>query len=310
MIVFVHPLHGKERPIGSVFISYSRLDENPVENLIVRSLRQADIPYFIDTKDIGIEKTASVIKRLIDDSSCGILVLSKNSMKSYWMWYEMGLLEGLGKRIFPYSLMYGEEQAEFIKSLPAFVSEYNIPNKIEDLIQTVRQETFIAGKLSRHDSLRPDIFSDLKEASVDLIFDKVPETLFGQMKFGVLLVRFGSESNDKKVYVDDVQARDQVLVNIPLSPSARSNDFKGGKLKVTYTIPVHRVLGTTFKFFIDVKSLDAVEAVTDMLKAQGAEGVSASMSAERQRVYFLVPEKDIPVSQSSPHIQNNYMYPV
>ena len=118
MEVIVYPQHGRERPIGTVFVSYSRSDRTAVENLVTTPFSNEGIPYYIDTRDMGSAKTIEAIRNMLGDCQCGVIALSDESVKSAWVWYEAGILEGLGKRVIPFSLVSGAQADKLRATIP------------------------------------------------------------------------------------------------------------------------------------------------------------------------------------------------
>lgn len=53
MAVIIEPLLGKDAPVGTAFVSYSREDEQDVKNVIESNFKILGIPYFRDVKDIA-----------------------------------------------------------------------------------------------------------------------------------------------------------------------------------------------------------------------------------------------------------------
>jgi len=310
MHVFVRALHGKEQPIGRVFISYARDDATHVQNTLIQAFDHANIPYFIDTQDIGITKMVSKVRDLIDDSACGVIVLSKNSSISPWVNYETGILEGMGKRILPFSLVSGSEKSDFIQSLPDYYSQYNVVDVVQDLVNAVRDETFIAGKLLNNTSLRSDIFSELKEVNIEFVFQSIPTSLWSSMKFGYLLVKFGNSVSLEQI-ADERMRSDGTLLNHPFYSFKREDDTAGSQVKIHFRVPVHKILGAQLKFFVDLDKEANAELIIEYLKKEGFLNIEKSVSAETQRLYFLIEHESLKqIDFDQEGITNNFIYPV
>jgi len=97
--VLIAPLMGTGVPVGSVLIVYSTKDERFVNETLKGKLDQAGIPYFLDKKDI---KPGDIWEEKLDEAykstSCGIPVVTRNSINSPWVMYEIGFLRGRGKK--------------------------------------------------------------------------------------------------------------------------------------------------------------------------------------------------------------------
>lgn len=82
---------------------------------------------------------------------------------------------------------------------------------------------------------------------------------------------------------------------------------------VQYALPVHKILGSQFKFFIDTKDASLVDETIRYLESKGAKNVEQSKSGERQRVYFTVDVDGIishVTRTKDVQIINNYVFPV
>lgn len=212
MQVHIYPQHGREKPIGTAFISYARKDETAVENLVLEPLSRAGLPYSIDTQDIGSAKTMDAIKGLLEDCSCGIIALSNNSIKSPWVWYEAGMLEGLGKRLIPFSLSSDEAKKQLVDNVPDFVRLYNILDKTTDLVDAVSEQTLVAGHLRRNPHFNQDTYSELKSNDIEIVFSGMPAALIGRLEFGLLLVKFGTKEGLEQAHTELAQ-RDGFILN-------------------------------------------------------------------------------------------------
>lgn len=309
MEVIVYPQHGREKPIGSVFISYSRADSTAVENIVLRSFSNEGIPYFIDTKDIGSAKTVDAIKNMLGDCQCGVIALSEASIKSAWVWYEAGILEGLGKRVIPFSLVSGDQAKNLREKIPDFMRLYNILEKSSDLVEAVREETFVAGRLRRNPHFDPEAYSELKSNDIQLIFSDIPSALQGKINFGLLLVKFGTEQGLAQAK-ESIAERDGAVLNEPLVPQEVRIDQSGRKCTVNFILPIHKILGTQFKFFVDATDTSLVPEVLAYLSNKGVSDVGRSGSGETQRVYFSISKDDLGVNETRDGIINNYMFPI
>lgn len=309
MEVIVYPQHGREKPIGTVFISYSRADSTAVENLVLSSFSNEGIPYYIDTKDIGSAKTVDAVKNMLGDCQCGVIALSEASIESAWVWYEAGILEGLGKRVIPFSLVSGDQARKLREKIPDFIRLYNILEKSSDLVEAVREETFVAGRLRRNPHFDPETYSELKSNDIQLIFSDIPTALQGKINFGLLLVKFGTEQSLSQAK-SGIANRDGAVLNEPLIPQEVRIDQSGRKCTVNFTLPIHKILGTQFKFFVDATDTSLVPDIASYLTDKGVSDVGRSASGETQRVYFSISKEDLGVNETRDGILNNYMFPI
>lgn len=86
----------------TVFISYAREDE-AVAKKIASMLEKASVRHFLDLKNIGWGDTiSSRVQDGLADASVLIVVISRASLKSAWVPFEVGNAMGTGKVILPY----------------------------------------------------------------------------------------------------------------------------------------------------------------------------------------------------------------
>lgn len=88
-------------PEGNTFLSHSSSDDELVVGAI-ELLKIHGARIYIDKKDADLppytnENTAAILKDRISDSSKFVLLASKNSSKSKWVPWELGLADGFGK---------------------------------------------------------------------------------------------------------------------------------------------------------------------------------------------------------------------
>lgn len=308
MSVFVEPLFGKEESIGTAFISYSRKDELFVKKVIEISLDKNKIPYFLDKKDILVGKPTEEIYNGLSNATCGIVVISEDSMASPWIFFEIGLLEGMDKTIIPF-IINKYNNPDFINTIPDFIRQYNIISDTQTLINAIRAETFLSQALSKDIEIDSSVVEQLRQVKIHHIIN-IPKSIRPYIHFGYLLVKFGQ--NIAISQVSDVFAKNHgklLLKTIP--PIRRDEDSLTNTLKITFYIPVHKKLGVQFKPYIDVTNLDLQDAVVKILEDERMEDVSISFSAENQRIYFLYPTSaQINTTITPEGIKNNYLYPL
>ncbi|MGH8475972.1 MAG: toll/interleukin-1 receptor domain-containing protein [Methylococcales bacterium] len=77
------------KPPTRVFLSYSRKDHVVCKALHANLVKQG-LDVTIDVEDIPPgEELQSTISQLIDASDCSVVVLSKNSLNSFWVFWEI-----------------------------------------------------------------------------------------------------------------------------------------------------------------------------------------------------------------------------
>lgn len=304
MAVIIEPLLGKDAPVGTAFVSYSREDEQDVKNVIESNFKTLGIPYFRDVKDIaGGAIPIEELDKALDGASCGVIVLSPKSVESKWVWFEAGVLIGRGKPVIPFLIKTYDKEG-FIKNLPEFIRRYQVVQSVDDLIKAVRGYVFEFGNLFGDPHLNKKIMPQLKQAKVTITL-RIPEDIKDILKFGYLLIRFGRE--DVIGHPANVPLLEEGgIINKAVFAKAVGYDKREEILNVEYLLPVHEKLGVKFKPFVDVHDLSKIHNIVSTLKANGFSDVAQSGSAEKQRIYFLL-HNGISIVKSPDGILDNYL---
>jgi hypothetical protein len=91
-----------DRPIMSVFISYSHVDSGLVDSLAA-VLDELTVEYFRDVRDIRLgEPITSTVTEALARCRVLLVVVSPNSLESHWVPYEIGHASALRKVIVPF----------------------------------------------------------------------------------------------------------------------------------------------------------------------------------------------------------------
>lgn len=127
-------------PIGSFFISYSSQDKNLVE-LLETALNKEGIPTIRDEQErMPGRKIDEKVKEMIMKSDGMILCLSKRSLNSPWIPYELGFAEGYSSGIrrdyliIPY-ILESLESGE----IPPFIRDREYFDKPKELINYLKK---------------------------------------------------------------------------------------------------------------------------------------------------------------------------
>lgn len=308
MGVFIEPLFGREEPVGIAFVCYSRKDAQDVKNIIETNFISQGVPYFLDEKDIiGGEKSIEEIEKALEEASCSVIVLSPNSIKSEWVWFETGVLVGKGKYVIPF-LIKVDSTGDFIKDLPDFIRRYQIVWDVDGLIEAVQRYVFEFGKLFDDMQLNKKVMATLKQAKVTITMN-CPYDYMNILKSGYLLVRFGREDVLERP-ANVMLLQEGKIINKAIFAKKTAYDEKEKIMKVEHLLPVHKELGVKYKLFVDVSDLSKIDEVISILKNNGFQNVSKSGSAEKQRIYFLIPSKGNNIVRSPDGLADNYLYPI
>lgn len=312
--IWIDPLHGKEQPMGTAFICYSRKDFTHLKNTILFAFDNREIPYFLDKKDIVRgERWLGRIKLALNNSSCGVIVLTPQSINSPWIWFEAGILHGKDTPIIPFIINISDEEIEeFIKQLPPFISQIQVIKDVNELIDIVSGYTFKFMDVFPKDKeeLNKRVLKKLKQVKLTFILKNVDKDLQYDLKFGYQIVRFGLwgiiQKEPHNLDLDETDRVHRIVYNEKFSYNETTN-----ALKVEYILPVHNKWGLTFKLFLDVDDLKKIGDVKSLLDSNNFLDIAQSGSGEKQRIYFLIPAEFCAIVEEPYHkILNNYIYPV
>ena len=123
------------------------------------------------------------------------------------------------------------------------------------------------------------------------------------------MVRFGRE--DVLGHPANVMLSEEgKIINKVFYAKKVGYDKREAIIKCEYLLPVHKTLGVKFKPFVDVGDLSKIGDAISILKDNDFLDVKQSGSAERQRIYFLLPLEEGNIDKSSEGILDNYLYPI
>lgn len=303
--VFVEPLKDRDR-VGEVFISHVSEDERRIRESLLDDFVDDGIPYFLSDEDIDPgENWLARIEQATGRSSCGVIVLSEHSLNSKWVWYEAGILQGMGKPIYPF-LLDDVDTGE----IPEFITRRQLTRESANLIRTLGEEVREFGQIAEATDFDP---KDLRRVTITMTLDTgdAPESLVDSLSFGYQLIGFDNKSDP---HSDTSTRAERLLMPVDADSVVRES----GMVKVEYSVPLHRRYGVEFKPYVEVENAADVDAVIEMLDADIFRDAAQSASGERQRVYFLLPidldEGEEPlesgniIDDGDGHL-NNWLYP-
>lgn len=300
--VFVEPLQQRER-VGEVFISHVSDDEERIRDVVTRKFSERGIPYFLSDTDIEPgENWLDRLEQAMGRASCGVVVLTENSLPSQWVWYETGMLQGLNKPIYPYLL----DDIDF-GAVPEFVAQKQVSETVSELVQTLEENVREFGEIAEATDFDAE---SLRRVSITLTLDaeEYSQRLIDSLSFGYQLIGFDKPSPEG--------GGRQELLLMPVE--ADSVVRESSAIKVEYSVPLHEKYGVEFKPYVTVEDVSDVDEVISMLDTDIFRDASQSGSGERQRVYFLLPiglGEDDDLSETGNIIPdgdgnlNNWLYP-
>jgi len=297
-------------PIGSFFISYSSQDKNLVE-LLETALNKEGIPTIRDERErMPGRKIDEKVKEMIMKSDGMILCLSKRSLNSPWIPYELGFAEGYSSGIrrdyliIPY-ILEPLEPGE----IPPFIRDREYFDNPKELIDYL-QKSYI---------YNIPFLNDTYFLSIEVTFDKFSNVLEDirnkELTFGYSLIRYGRDNVISRSQLSSQDKEVVKLLNIAVKRPwvVTRIEESTGKVIVTHHIPIHNRWGTQFKLFVDFKDLTKLELIKKILEEEGAAEVSEAVSGHR-RIFYIIPQHlvkggGIAIVKSLEGITNNFIYP-
>ncbi len=313
MNVWFEPLHGLEYPLGTTFICYSRKDSQNVEK-ILHEFGTRGLPYFIDVEGIsGGELWLHKLEQALDNASCGVIIITPESINSPWVWFETGELFGKNTSIIPFIMGVSDKKDEieaFIQGLPQFIRQFTIIKEIDHLIKEVEKHTLNISDIFPDEKLNGKVLSKLKQAKLILVLEDDEEKylLNRGLKFGFKIVRFGRWDfiidEPHNLDIDETERVDKIIHIDKLLYEKNSN-----LLKAEYILPVHKKWGLSFKLFIEGYDMKEINKITSILEQNGFK-IGQRESDEKNRIFFLIPQEKCGIIEDDDETSNNYLYPV
>ena len=102
----------------------------------------------------------------------------------------------------------------------------------------------------------------------------------------MLLVKFGTELALDQASAE-ITDRDGHALNEPLVPREVRQDQSGRKCSINFALPIHKILGTQFKFFIDAIDTSLVSDLVAYLKGKRVLPMSVALHLVRRSAFTL-----------------------
>jgi len=316
---------GDAKDVGKVFISYLNNCNQDVQNA------NAIIAY-LENRGISVvpkkyfEDITGLICNLseVDGVKCGVVIVNKNNQNDRRINFEIGMLASRGIKVLPFctdgvlpscisSLQYSNSPEQLFQYIQKYGNEYGNLYGDETSDEKLNQEVIECLEVV-------DLTIDIVDVPVDVSpapgNDVKPQgnnlyTLMDYLKFGYQIISFGEYigNNESLGYNNSHRS---IISKVFFTEKVNITD---GILNVHFSIPVHKGLGVTFKLFVDSPNWQKVNDIYKILKYPSnneKNDVVISDSAEKQRVYFLIPpdEKNIlKVVEAPDGIPNNFIKP-
>lgn len=221
-----------------VFISYSRIDA-PIAQEIAKILKNLNIPYFLDEKDIKWgDSVVKTINSAIDKQiTHEIVIISPASLKSFWVWYEIGYSTAKDIIILPFLIHPSLD-------VPSFLSEYNYITNMEDIkkyfVDDTVQYMTIIGEDGKEEVVNIVIAFEFKDTKKEyVVYTKNEIDMFGNVDVYVscvdrsnkMLRLSGVDSEEEWERIKEVLRKlgeTDVGINNPMSKMQNDIVFRDG----------------------------------------------------------------------------------
>ena len=326
----------REDEIGQwgVFISHSGNSDMQIQTLCT-AFDQAGIRYLWDQQiSLGAKNFADEIYSMIYKCSCAVVVINQQALHSQWVNFEVGLLDGLGKRIF----LYDQEQLlsklnyryHYDKFCPAYTNIEALTEAIQNIKMFYPLFNHATAELT-NDLFYQKIDQYVVPVRLSLNIPGLSSVDSDTYQLKALIINFGNFTGVR--YHEDAicfqtmeplsdnlceQAGTSCCLNYP--PDRRENpecvllNFTWEKTTVDgdnaeIILPLHRTRGTTFKLFADTESGETADQLQHLLNQYGT-CASLSKSGTQNRVYFSLRSSPINgVFRLKDPFSNNFICP-
>lgn len=335
----VRPLEEAEKKYYGIFISHSSKDNERYLEPLLDAMREQNLHPLCD-RDIlsGGDDFQKTIESYLD-CYAGVIIITKDSLKSAWVNYEIGIFAGQGTRVFlydPEDLLSNQFEIPDVANVyGSHIGRY-LPacRTMQDLITALQgvspyadmcleENAFITKRafLDRVADHVETVISRLESPAIDQYAD-----LLSKCRINTLITNFGmfypEHGDGEHCYAQrfrplegglcpishkpcalvsrgrvDEENKECVVLNYVLSNGkilrAGESDVRGEVCQtgaLVFHMPLHKIYGTEFKFFLDVPDDNTAEELLDMFHSIG---VYANMSDNigSKRLYVSMPER-------------------
>ena len=152
------------------------------------------------------------------------------------------------------------------------------------------------------------MFFQTKKDIITFSVKCVDPSLGKSVRFGYLLIRFGTDEVLIKGTLTNKEKRDAFLQNKEVYAKSDYDENKK-EINVSITLKVHKILGAQFKCFVDALDCEQLDKLRSLIEGDEKFGkVGLSGLTNKHRLYFLL--NDRPLTKTPEGSVNNFIYPV
>ena len=335
----VRPLEEVEKKYYGIFISHSSKDNEKYLEPLLAAMRAENLHPLCD-RDIlsGGDDFQKTIESYLD-CYAGVIIITKDSLKSAWVNYEIGIFAGQGTRVFLYdpedllsnqyeipgvANVYGSHIGRY---LPAYRNKEDLISALHGVSpyadMCLEENAFITRQafMERVTDHVETVIARLESPAIDKCAD-----ILAKCRISTLVTNFGmfypDHADGEHCYAQRFRPlsdgncplsgkpcalvsrgsvteenKECVVLNYVLQNGkvirAGERDVRGEVCEVgalTFHMPLHKIYGTEFKFFLDVPDEPTAEELLEMFHSVG---IYANMSdnAGSKRLYVSMPER-------------------
>lgn len=294
-----------------VFISYAHKDKEYLDN-IKEYFKLSKVNILSDELiSAGSSDFHKDIKNMLVRSTCAIVLF--NDLLSPWMLFEIGVLKGLGKKIFIYNINNNDipnylSDCEMVQTLDVLKEKCEKITLFNDLFEN---DSHIYNQEDYNDYIRNKMkFISLKIRIPGI--EKIDTNAF-QFRYiipGMFKMEDTIQRNIDECYKEgeelefcecqcykkykycpynnfDIPANKKEIIILNKIYDA----IKVDHYEIEYLIPVNEEHGVTFKCFVDIKDFSLKDKIIELLISSGVISADESGSAATDRIYFTIPKK-------------------
>ena len=144
----------------------------------------------------------------------------------------------------------------------------------------------------------------LRTQSVEFTFEALPDRPKEIMALRCLFVRYGNDQYLRELASDQEKHHGRLRNQIRPVVVEEQED---GRVRISFTIRIHRRLGTQFKLFLDVEG-ETAPVEEYLARHPNVYDISKSSRPDMMRVFFLI--RDFAETTTVDGFKNNIIWPV
>ena len=302
----------EEKKEWGIFVSHSS-DANDVVEDLIGVLEEYEISALWDHHiQTGSMDFSAEIISMIEKCLAAVFVVSRGALQSTWCNFELGYLKGLGKKIYMYDPEGMMENLPYRYHYDPECPGFRDPKELAEAVR--REKMFYSLFNNETKELTGEMFRTRADEYVRPVHVSVQVPGLSAVdpasyRVRALIIEFGNYTGErfceesvcsqtKDDLVNDICEQTGQCCCLNREPDRTAFpecvllnhvwdkvNVDGDTIEVI--VPLHKVMGTTFKLFIDTPYGKTADALMGILEEAGLHP-SYSQSADRNRIYFTL----------------------